>query len=154
MILSLGRGGLGRPLYLGHVPNFGAWPDALDEPATPFIAVVVSDAAGVSTSEIEWFARKLLSQGAVEVCTWGTDCERVHDIFDGVIAERRPGEPFVVTTWHANEPLTEALWYAVWAVLPDETFGDLDSFPVVFVVVGETSRVCEIRTWVARGADD
>jgi hypothetical protein len=46
----------------------------------------------------------------------------VHDQFD---LERLPDEPkgrIVMTTWHAKESLSEALWFFTSCVEPDETF--------------------------------
>jgi hypothetical protein len=42
----------------------------------------------------------------------GPDCERVHDIIDEVIVNRNPGETdedVIMTTWHDDEALNEAL---------------------------------------------
>ena len=66
----------------------------------------------MSTIEISDIANWALDQGAVYVCVWGPDCERVHDIIDEVIVNRNPGETdedVIMTTWHDDEALNEAL---------------------------------------------
>ena len=62
----------------------------------------------------------MLEQGIAYLCVWGTDCERVHDLFD---LERMPDEPkgrVVMTTWHSKESLSEALWFFANCVEPDD----------------------------------
>ena len=70
------------------------------------------NARPMSTIEISDIANWALDQGAVYVCVWGPDCERVHDIIDEVIVNRNPGETdedVIMTTWHDDEALNEAL---------------------------------------------
>ncbi|MEQ1716003.1 MAG: hypothetical protein ABL907_08470 [Hyphomicrobium sp.] len=63
-------------------------------------------------------ARQLIGAGAFYVCTWGIDCERMHDAVDNAGMEREQLEPrsleeypVVMTTWHSKESLDEALWF-------------------------------------------
>jgi hypothetical protein len=57
--------------------------------------------------------------GCVYFCSWGADCERVHDNFDG---ERDPDAPVIMTTWHNEESLDEALWFFVRDTHPDDGY--------------------------------
>ena len=48
---------------------------------------------------------------------WGTECSSWDDSVDWANIEALdyleiPDDKFVMTTWHANEPLSEALWFA------------------------------------------
>jgi hypothetical protein len=142
---------LGRQLYLATAPAFSAWPDEVSSLAPPFIAVVVADASGASADDLGSFAAKLLAQGAGYVCAWGPDCERVHDVFDEVLVGDESAHPeHVMTTWHPDEPLDEALWFAVWAAF-NEDFPTTTT--VLFAVVAQrTSWASAVREWVAQGA--
>jgi hypothetical protein len=73
------------------------------------------------------FATALIRSGARYVCCWGPDCERLHDCFDeaeGALSGWDASDgSHVMTTWHDDEPLEEALWFALNAAIPtpDET---------------------------------
>lgn len=81
-----------------------------------FRAVIVSDVEAPQ----EWrerIASWLLASGCLYVVAWGVQCEAWHDTIDWVHLEMfEPGDilddKYVYTTWHANEPLSEALWFA------------------------------------------
>jgi hypothetical protein len=76
----------------------------------------------VSDTAIRDVARRLLQHGIAYLCVWGSDCERVHDQFD---LERMPDEPrgrVVMTTWHSEESLSEALWFFATCAEPDDAF--------------------------------
>jgi hypothetical protein len=75
----------------------------------------------MSVDEIGNIANWALAQGAVYLCAWGPDCERVHDIIDEVLVARNPDatdEDVIMTTWHDDETLEEALWFAVNSAYP------------------------------------
>jgi hypothetical protein len=82
----------------------------------PFRAVIVSEVAAAP----EWqnrVAEWLLEKGCLYVVAWGIECEAWHDAVDWAHLEAFdygdiPDDKFVMTTWHANEPLGEALWFA------------------------------------------
>jgi hypothetical protein len=59
------------------------------------------------------------------LCAWGPDCARVHDAFDAVDAERTStDDAYTNTTWHDDEDLDDALWYALVADMPPEAYVD------------------------------
>jgi hypothetical protein len=56
-------------------------------------------------------------------CAWGPGSARVHDAFDLVFIRETGGEwaddEHILTTWHHDESLDEALWFAIFnASLP------------------------------------
>lgn len=106
----------GKRLYALHLDTLDQWPATLDGIAPPFGLLVACDATSVPTSVISTFAEMALTSGAVYLVAWGPDCERVHDIFDEthvLMKVEQPNLPRVMTTWHADESLDEALWYFV-----------------------------------------
>lgn len=78
---------------------------------------------------------------AAYVCTWGAACERVHDIFDEflVMREIEQGKPLphIMTTWHNEESLDEALGFALKVALPNATFLASCGLVVVAAVANE-----------------
>jgi hypothetical protein len=110
-----------RDLYVARITNVDEWPERIDEPRPHFIVFLAIDAVGVDTERLKELARKLTKQGMAELCAWGPDCSRVHDVFDLVDAEfTSTGDAFTGTTWHDDEDLDDALWYAlVAAALPE-----------------------------------
>lgn len=82
----------------------------------PFCAVIITD---VCVSEVwrERTAEWLVQNGCLYAVAWGVDCEGWHDSVDTAnLSEFEygdiPDERFVMTTWHAKEPLSEAFWFA------------------------------------------
>jgi hypothetical protein len=101
----------------------------LGEKITPsnanFGLFVAMNASGVADESILQGAKQLLSKGLVCLCTWGSDCERVHDRFDvaarGINSELS-GDDVIMTTWHADETMEEALWFFVHAAFVTKKF--------------------------------
>ena len=90
-----------------------------------FLAV---DASGLTSESILAAATKLLARGAVYICVWGTDCERVHDCFDEeclqIESKLESETDVIMTTWHTKDSLAEALWFFTTCVEPTYGFRD------------------------------
>ena len=83
------------------------------------------DARGIENIVILAYAREMFKMGLAYLCAWGPDCERVHDLFDAAICGEVPdptNQNIVMTTWHSDEPLEEALWYFAIAAFPAEDY--------------------------------
>lgn len=101
-----------RPTYL-HVRPGGPLPTW--RPRAPFRCMLVAK----TETTPDWHATVcgwLFASGCRYLVTWGADCERWHDAMDAVnIAAfpdgEIPGDQFVMTTWHAAQPLAEAFWF-------------------------------------------
>jgi hypothetical protein len=82
----------------------------------PFRAVIIAELtveAGWRDEVADW----LVVSGCLYTISWGIDCEAWHDCIDWAVLEYHhfaeiPDERFVMTIWHDNEPLSEALWFA------------------------------------------
>jgi hypothetical protein len=103
--------------------------ESLGGKATPSTAnfglFVAMDASPVADDCILQGAKKLLSKGLAYLCTWGPDCERVHDLFDAAaldINSKLSGNDVIMTTWHSDESMEKALWYFVHAAVATERF--------------------------------
>ena len=87
-----------------------------DAVAAPYRAVVIAEEA-VSP---EWRAKVsawLVATGCLYVSAWGTECSEWDNSVDMANIEANhfediPRNKFVMTTWHENETLAEAFWFA------------------------------------------
>jgi hypothetical protein len=79
----LGRDGdMERDLFVLEIETPEDLPDKVTLTSARFACLLAWDASRTGAVRIARMARKLLSSGAVYVCSWGPDCERVHDILD------------------------------------------------------------------------
>ncbi len=116
-----------RDLFFLKLPRIESLPDSFNLPSPHFAGFLAWDPRGVPVSVIDAAAKKLLAAGAVYVCAWGPDCERVHDIVDEVSVEldlETGSESTIMTTQHDREPLDEALFFLLRCAIPDEKFHD------------------------------
>ena len=111
-------------------PSFD-WPDGMTIPTKRFRLLIAADARKVSTEAISAFATAAMNAGMVYCCVWGPDCERVHDIIDEVEVEddigiRRYAGPnpndVIMTTWHSDESLADAVEFFTLCAIPSEGF--------------------------------
>jgi hypothetical protein len=111
--------------------NSMAWPESLKLPSRRFRLLVASDVTAFDAVIIQKFAHAALSNGMAYLCVWGPGCSRFHDIVDDVIAyddatERLFAGPnnsdTVMTTWHDNESLNEAIEYFLEVACPTDGF--------------------------------
>ena len=107
------------------------WPETITLPRKRFRLLVAADVKAVDADNLARFARSALEKGMVYFCAWGPDCERFHDVVDEIVIADESGDKrfigpskrdVIMTTWHANEPLEEALWFFKYCAVPTEGF--------------------------------
>jgi hypothetical protein len=134
-----------RAMYVLEMPRIEDYPETIEPLAPHFVVFVAADATAASDDALAAFARSLLRQGASYVCAWGPGCERLHDTVDVVREELNDdSESVVMTSWHEDESLDEALWFALFATVPDERYIETTD-SVLAIVVAEpkwAARVC------------
>jgi len=116
-------------------------------PTPHFVSLVAWDIEGESEDVLESIARSLLANGCAYVCCWGRGCERLHDAADRVDMEPGVGAPegyVVMTTWHDQEPLSEAIWFSLTSTSPDE-YAESTLHAVLGVAIGNAKYAEEIR---------
>jgi len=108
-----------------------SWPLTFVSPTTRFRLFVAADVTAGSTEVISKFVLAALKGGMVYFCSWGPDCERLHDMVnEEIVADEIGGRLFasknghdtIVTTWHEIHTLEEALDFFVRLAKPDGEF--------------------------------
>lgn len=101
-------------------------------------------------------AEQLIDSGCAYLCAWGPGCERVHDIFDEILVRMDPDpadDSVVMTTWHADESIEEALWVFLRGTSPDERHEDSCRSGVVVVVGRADDHAAVVRHALAQPRD-
>lgn len=115
MVEHLGRSQVtGLEVYALAISFPAALPDSLTLPSPKFTCLLAWDESEVSAPQTSAFMDQLLRMGCVYLCCWGQGCERRHDIMDEVITGEGNSELRgldIVTTWHADDSLEDALDY-------------------------------------------
>jgi len=110
-----------RDLFCVAASTFAELPQSYSLPSKRFVALLAADTTQVDVAALSRFADSLLASGCVYFCAWGPGCERAHDIFDGRCLDI---DPVIMTTWHADEPLDEALYFFLRNAWPDEGYSE------------------------------
>jgi len=79
-----------------------------------FVLLMAVDRTKLPDNQVINGAQNLVDLGLCYLCVWGPDCERIHDLSKEVIVPRNPNESaetVIMTTWHDDEPLSEAVGY-------------------------------------------
>ncbi len=132
----------GRDLYSLNVTAPDELPAKIRLSSGYFVCLLAWDSAAESVEVISRVAESILGSGCVYLCSWGEGCERVHDIFDEVAVgpDPDPGDAAVMTTWHRNETLDEALWFFLNSTSPDDRYEARCDSAVAVSIGGDRSR--------------
>jgi hypothetical protein len=144
----LGADTHGRELYLLNLRAWEDWPRELDLPSEQFCLLVVANARAEAQQVIGTFASEALAAGCVYVCAWGPGSELVHDTFDATSNETEYlTGPVVMTTWHEDESLEQALTFLMRDALPSDAWIASCRASVV-VVIANDGWAAEVRRLV------
>jgi hypothetical protein len=100
-----------RDLYILSVNSVEDIPDFVLN-SKLFGVLFVWDSSDTPDQGLVSIGKKLIGLGAAHFCTWGPDCERLHDAIDHADHNSdRPDGAVLMTTWHDKEPLKDALWF-------------------------------------------
>ena len=136
------------------------WPTSLTLPTRRFRLFVAADTLDSSVEEISSIALAALNAGMVYCCAWGRGCERFHDIVDECITEDDIGErklagangnDVVMTTWHENDSLREALDFFATCAVPTDGLTEDSDFRIV-VCVRHPEWAASAKEWLAATA--
>lgn len=111
---SFGTDSGGRHLFSLPLRQLEDFPKLLDLPSQHFGLLLSCDARGIPDLNILKAAGLLLRNGLAYLCTWGPECERVHELFDMAAKELDPhpttGSTIMITS-HEEEALDSVLWF-------------------------------------------
>lgn len=109
------------PVFIHQAADY-AEVAALDLPSKHAVIFLAGDASHVSTEVLIGVAKHLLAHGLAYVCTWGPDCERVHDLFDCTYVGDGTVEPTLdfMSTWHSSDSFHEAVAFFALAAFPTD----------------------------------
>lgn len=113
-----------------------------------FICFVVGDFRNYSQEQITEFGAMCIEAGAVHFCTWGPDCSRVHDCIDLARDPDETDDTLIPTSWHENDALYEALYFATFNAFPSDAFFN-DCNALITLVVNNPAWSSEIRRWMS-----
>lgn len=141
-----------RSFYLCSVPSLAELPAALQPTSRHFGIFIALDATKMPDRQVSVVAAELVGKGMAYSCIWGPDCERVHDSFDQAIVAANSDETdknVILTTWHSNESLREALWFFVNCAFPAADYQETCTDSIA-VSVGNEEWTKKIRTHLQR----
>ena len=110
-----------RQIYICPWESIDELADKLNPHSTHFGLFLVMDAQEIESKRLGKPAATLLKKGLAYLCAWDPDCKRVHDTFDTQDLARkleRDTHDVIMTTWHNDESLEEALWFFVHSAFP------------------------------------
>ncbi len=138
----------GRELYVLELTAPDEIPQTFDTVGKYSTILIVWDGTDVSLDTISRLARRLIDAGAVYFCTWGPDCERIHDLIDEVAVTDTlisDTNATLMTTWHHDESLAEAIWYALYCALPNDLHPD-ECRSVIALCIGCPHWTAQVRS--------
>jgi hypothetical protein len=142
---------LDRPLFALALAGFGLPAAPLELPTRHFLCLLAADFSAASDGQISALAKELLDRGASYFVCWGPGCERAHDLIDDVtllVEPPVPGDSVIMTTWHAGQPLGEALLFLLCAAWPDAAYEETTGCALA-VSIGSPAIAAEIREALA-----
>jgi hypothetical protein len=129
-----------RPIRLFELTRW-RWPvEEADTP--PFTLFIAADASTTPKERLRKFAATAIANGCREVCAWGPGDEAVHDAFDDASIA---ADVFVMSTWHPDDLLHEALYLALVVAIPEHA--EAANAPVVLAI--EAAWLAEVRGLIA-----
>ncbi|MBK8276034.1 MAG: hypothetical protein IPK92_09340 [Nitrospira sp.] len=128
----------GRQILSLAVPRLEQLPRDLGFNSHHCVLFLAIDATVLADEQLFSLVKWVMDQRAVYVCVWGPGCERVHDVIDEAIAtldRTESDETVIMTTWHDDESLEEALWFALNNAMPASAYSESCSV-VIAVSIG------------------
>jgi hypothetical protein len=143
-----------RAVRAAHATSLDEAVAQLRAPSKHFVLFIASDTRGIPNVVLVNVEAALIRAGAAWVCCWGPDCERFHDCFDEadvVVNGHASDSRVLMTTWHVDESLEDALWFALHSTVPSSAY--LDSTKSVIVVsIGDGGWSERVSTYLEAGA--
>ena len=110
------------PVFFDHVTKIRDV-GSVTFPTHYFTLLLCADFESCTVEDLSSLAKDLMETGNLYFCAWGPGCEKAHDIYDEtfVLREIERGERLhVMTTWHENDSLADALWFLLYNAMVDD----------------------------------
>jgi len=137
------------PVYYCHIERLAEL-KTLDYPSRFFTILLCANFEQETVDSLSSLTNILIEKGNLYFCAWGPGCERAHDIYDETLVERELNggkELLVMTTWHDDEPLEEALWFMLFcAMVEDEKWDNCSS---IIITVGNNQWRQKVESYVS-----
>jgi hypothetical protein len=143
-----------RRILVGHAANLADLVEGAVSPTPHFVLFVAADTTPEPGPELVDIAAQLVRAGAAYICCWGPDCGRFHDAFDEadlLVNGESTDDRFIFTTWHEDEPLEEAAWFALNSTWPAREY-EPTTGSVILASVGRSEWASRLNQYIASGA--
>lgn len=140
-----------REVFLLSLPSIGHPYDLRPASVQPFVCLLAMDATGIEAALTSPLQRFLLDEGCVYFCTWGPDCERIHDLMDEEIVGfgfPKPGEGAVITTAHAGDTLEQAIDFLLDLANPDRDLAPDGCRAALIITAASGSISTQASSWI------
>jgi hypothetical protein len=134
-----------RDLFILSAARMFDVPSTLSLPSKCFGVLLACDASNIEDPVVVNLARSLIANGMRYFCSWGSDCERVHDLVDSVIIENDETEDSVIITmWFEEKSLDEALWQFLYVAFPANDY-EAECQADLAIVIGNSEWAEQIK---------
>src|SRR5262245_51266114 len=139
-----------RDLFLVGAPTIDKVPTVFDLSSKYFGILLVCDARTVENAVMAKIADSLLANGMKYFCSWGEECERMHDLVDEVIVggDYEAKDSVIMTMWFADESLDEALWQFLYVAFPAAEY-ESDCRADLIIAIGNSEWEEQIKRRVS-----
>jgi hypothetical protein len=144
----------GRVVQAAHATSLVEAVAQLRVQTEQFVLFIASNTSGIPGPDLVDIAAAVIRAGATYICCWGPDCERFHDCFDEadfVINGEASDSRVLMTTWHDDESLENALWYALNSTVPSSAY-EAATTSVIAICVGDEGWSDRVSTYLKAGA--
>ena len=144
-----------KTVFLTACDSISELPHKIGRTSEYFGLLLLMDTRSEDPSLIDGIAAQLLEAGLVYLCAWGPDCEHLHDIFDEADLARELdrnassncSDDVVMTTWHKDESLKEALQFFVYSAFATGTYAS-ECRDWVIATIGNPEWESEVRSTI------
>jgi len=125
MLVSNSQAPSSKSITLLSLTSLGDLPERLKLASPHFACFLVCDAQELEDTQINELADFLLQQGLAYLGVWGSECERVRDLFAVKVSELEIAEGVefpLLTHCHKEKELEEACGAFVQSAKPDDAY--------------------------------
>lgn len=119
-----------------------------------FACFVAWEADDVQVEDVMRIAEILLSAGGAVFGCWGSGCRRIQEIIDEIDSDPFrekdvPDDAVIMTSWHEDESLEDALWFFLNESTPDTHFEETLGSSLA-ISIGAPESAAKIRAALER----